>query len=85
MKKTISIEYPESPANSLQLTGKAFENEMKRSALVKLYEMGKISSGMAAQALGLSRIDFLDVLADYRVSSMGVNEPDDLNEDIENA
>ncbi len=85
MKKTISIEYPESLATSLRLTGKAFENEIKRSALVKLYEMGKISSGMAAKVLGLSRIDFLDVLAEYRVSSMGVNEPDDLNEDIQNA
>jgi len=85
MKKTISIEYPESLANSLRLAGKDFENEMKRSALVKLYEMGKISSGMAAKALELSRIDFLDLLAAYSVSSLGVNEPDDLNEDIENA
>jgi predicted HTH domain antitoxin len=85
MKKTISIEYPESLANSLRLAGKDFENEMKRSALVKLYEMGKISSGMAAKVLELSRIDFLDLLAAYSVSSLGVNEPDDLNEDIENA
>ncbi len=85
MKKTISIEYPESLANSLRLAGKDFENEMKRSALVKLYEMGKISSGMAAKVLELSRIDFLDLLAAYNVSSLGVNEPDDLNEDIENA
>jgi hypothetical protein len=35
-------------AHSLRLAGKGFENEMKRSALVKFYEMGKISSGMAA-------------------------------------
>jgi len=63
MKKTISIEYSESLANLLRLAGKDFENEMKRSALVKLYEMGKISSGMAAKVLELSRIDFLDLLA----------------------
>jgi predicted HTH domain antitoxin len=44
-----------------------FEREMKTISLVKLYELGKISSGMAAQVLGISRVAFLDVLAEYQV------------------
>ncbi len=85
MKKTISIEYPESLASSLQLSGEAFEKEIKRSALVKLYELGKVSSSLAAKVPGLSRIDLLDMLAEYKSSPFGVNERDDLNEDIQNA
>ena len=45
-----------------------FEREIKTASLVKLYEMGKISSGFAAKILGISRIDFLDRLAVYGVS-----------------
>jgi hypothetical protein len=38
MKGMINIEFPESLANSLKLSGKEFEKEMKVSSLVKLYE-----------------------------------------------
>lgn len=85
MEKTISVKYPESLANSLKLAGKDFENEIKRTSLIKLFEKGKISSGVAAKILGLQRIDFLDLLAAYKVSTFGVNDMDDLGEDISNA
>jgi len=49
MKGMINIEYPESLANSLRLRGKEFENEMKINSLVKLFELGKVSSGTAAK------------------------------------
>lgn len=53
---------------------KDFQSEMKTSSLVKLFEMGKISSGIAANVLGLSRIDFLELLAKYNVSMLGQND-----------
>ncbi len=59
--------------------------EMKTSSLVKLYELGKVSSGVAAQVLGLTRLDFLELLAKYNVSVFGGYDTDDLNEDIANA
>ena len=46
MNKVINIEYPESLANSLRLSIKDFENEIKTSSLVKLFEVGKVSSQM---------------------------------------
>ena len=61
MKGMINIEYPESLANTLRLSGKDFASEMKTTSLVKLYELGKVSSGVAAKVLGLSRLDFLDI------------------------
>jgi predicted HTH domain antitoxin len=85
MNRLIHIEYPESLANSLRLSGKDFETEMKTSSLVKLYELGRVSSGVAAQVLGLSRLDFLELLSKYKVSALGGYGTDELNEDIANA
>ena len=59
-----------------------FENEMKVSSLVKLFELGKVSSGTAAKVLHISRIEFLELLAKYKVEYLNV---EDLNEDVINA
>lgn len=53
--------------------------------MVKLYELGKISSGIAAKVLGFSRLDFLEIIGKYRVSTIDFNDDDDLNNDIANA
>jgi len=58
---------------------------MKTSSLVNLFELGKVSSGVAAKVLGLSRIDFLELLAKYKVSVLGQYDIEDLNQDIANA
>ena len=85
MNRVINIEYPESLANSLRLSAKDFESEMKTSSLVKLFEIGKVSSGTAAKVLGLTRVDFLDLLSKYKVSVLGQYDFNDLREDIANA
>jgi len=85
MKGMINVEYPESLANKLRLQGKDFENEMKTSSLVKLFELGKVSSGTAARVLGLTRVEFLELLVKYKVSVLGAYDSDELNEDINNA
>ena len=40
----------------------------REALLVRLYDQGVISSGWAAQTLGVSRHAFLDLLGAYRVS-----------------
>lgn len=85
MKGMINIEYPESLANTMRLSGKDFESEIKTSSMVKLYELGRVSSGIAARVLGLSRLDFLELLVKYNVSVLGGYDTDELNEDIANA
>lgn len=82
MTKIISVEYPEYLANSLRMSESDFETEMKVSALVKLFELGKVSSGTAAKVLGISRSDFLDLLGKYKVTFFN---SDDLKEDLKNA
>lgn len=82
MAETIKIDYPEYLANSMRMNKDDFGKEMKVSALVKLFELGKVSSGVAAKVLKITRIEFLELLAKYKVSFLDV---DDLKEDLDNA
>ena len=51
---------------------------------VKLYEMKKLSSGMAAELAGMDRIGFLLRLPDYGVSVIDLDD-NELRADIEHA
>lgn len=82
MAQTILIEYPDYLANSMRLNKEDFGKKVKLSSLVKLFELGKVSSGIASKVLNMSRIEFLELLSKYNVSFL---HSDDLAEDIENA
>ena len=85
MKQSISINYPESLAFSLKMDNNEFKHEMKTISLVKLYELGKISSGTAAGLLNLKRIEFLDLLKKYNVSYFYKGLENELESDFANA
>lgn len=85
MEHTISINYPKSLAFSLKMNHKEFQDEMKILSLVKLYELGKVSSSFAAKLLGISRIDFLEMLGKYNVSYFTEELVNELDTDLENA
>ncbi len=40
----------------------------QEALLIRLFQQDEISSGYAAQVLGISRRDFLDLLGQYQVS-----------------
>lgn len=83
--QTISIDYLETLAFSLKMDSAEFRHEVKTLSLVKLYELGKISSGRAADLLNISRVDFLDLLAKYQVSYFANTSKDELIADFDNA
>jgi len=85
MERLISVTYPESLANSLKLADKEFEKEIKTLSMMKLYELGKISSGTASKILGINRVDFIEKIGEYGVSVFNFYDEDELNEDIANA
>jgi predicted HTH domain antitoxin len=85
MENQIAISYPESLAFSLKMGNQEFKHEMKIISLVKLYEMGKISSGFAARLLSISRIDFLEYLPKYNVSFFHKDLENELESDLKNA
>jgi len=72
----VVIELP----NELDLS----ETEIKVATFIKLYELGKISSGEAAKILGISRLEFLDLLGKYKVQ-ISPDEEEELLKDIKNA
>ena len=50
----------------------------------KLFVDGKLSSGQAADIVGLSKRSFIEILGKYEVSVFG-NSEDELDNDIKNA
>ena len=58
--------------------------EVSMAAAVKLYELGKLSAGAAAELAGIPKPLFLSRLADYGVPTFGLTE-EELREDLKNA
>jgi len=50
--------------------------ELRLAAAVKLYEMGRLSSGAAAKLAGIPRVVFLSKLADYGVDTFRLSPHD---------
>jgi len=84
MTVEISVRIPEEPLISLKEDPESFAHELQMLAAVKLYELGKLSSGRAAQLAGVTRVEFLLALGNYHVSPF-VLDAETLAEDIANA
>jgi predicted HTH domain antitoxin len=79
--KTISLELPEVAFSTMRMDRAELATEMRNAALVKWYELGKISQGRAAEILGLSRRAFIDLLGRYQVSPFQYT-PDELMHEL---
>ncbi len=84
MTVEISVRIPEEPLISLKEDPESFAHELQMLAAVKLYELGKLSSGRAAQLAGVTRVEFLLALGNYHVSPFAL-DAETLAEDIANA
>lgn len=84
MSHKLTITYPETFPDALQQTREQFEQEVKWAMAVKLFEMKRLSSGMAAALIGTDRISFLLTLNRYGVPMIDLTE-EELVSDLENA
>ena len=50
-------------------------------AALKMFELGKVSSGKAAELAGMSRVEFLETCGRYRVSVFNY-APEELEKEI---
>jgi predicted HTH domain antitoxin len=65
--RQIVIDIPEGVLLAEKTDEQSFAREIRLLAAVKLYEMGRLSSGRAAELAGMSRVEFLLALGRYQV------------------
>jgi predicted HTH domain antitoxin len=73
--KPLVLNLPDDLPHSVALTPQELESQVRLMAALKMFELGKLSSGKAAELAGLSKADFLEACGRYRVSVF--NYPDD--------
>jgi len=69
--KQLVLSYPDDLPQSVQLTEQELALQVRLMAALKMFELGKLSSGKAAELAGMSRAEFLDACGRYRVSPIG--------------
>lgn len=79
-----TISYPPEVLWALQKEPQEFESEARLLLALKLYETGKLTSGLAARLADIPRVTFLFLLGQHGLSPFG-EEPDELERDLHNA
>jgi len=77
----------EIPDRSLEALGDSLEaagKELRLAAAMKLYEIGRLTSGGAAELAGIARVEFLARLRDYGIPTFRLTD-EELREDVESA
>ena len=71
----LNIKYPAGFEHAVHMTKEEIEQHIRLMAALKMFELGKISSGKASELAGMSRSEFLEACGRYRVSIF--NYPDE--------
>ncbi|MEM7049239.1 MAG: UPF0175 family protein [Acidobacteriota bacterium] len=82
--RALTIPYSDDLLLSLKETPEEFEAEARLLLAVKLYELGRLTTGRAAELAGVGRAEFLFLLGRFGLSPMGV-DPEELEQDLANA
>ena len=59
---------PENFEMAVHLTRPELDHHLRLMAALKMFELGQISSGKAAELVGMTRVDFLHTCGRYRIS-----------------
>lgn len=78
----ISIKFPENFELAIQTTAEELEAQIRLMAALKMFELGKLSSGKAAELAGVSRVDFFEMCGRYKVSVFNY-DPEELEAELE--
>ncbi len=79
--RQIVIDVPETVLLAEKTDSVSFGREMRILSAIKLFELGRLSSGRAAELAGMSRIEFLQALDRYKVFPFAAELSDLENQD----
>ena len=81
---TITLTMPEQIQHALNRTPTEMGRDVKLYAALMLFQLGKFSSGMAAQMAGVSRVEFLYLCGEYGISVFQYT-PEELEAELSHA
>lgn len=79
--KEATLPYPDQLADTLEVGEEELPRELAFLAAAKLYEMGRLSSGQAAELARMDRVAFLQRLAAAGVPAINLRD-DEIREEI---
>lgn len=77
----LRIKYPSGFELAVHMTKEELEHHIRLMAALKMFELGKVSSGKAAELAGMSRIEFLETCGRYSVSPFNYS-PQEAEEEL---
>jgi predicted HTH domain antitoxin len=79
--KMLTVPYPQNFELAVSTTAEELEAQVRLMAALKMFELGKLSSGKAAELAGMSRVEFFEMCGRYRVSVFNY-DPEDLENEL---
>ncbi|MBI5648876.1 MAG: UPF0175 family protein [Chloroflexi bacterium] len=87
-ERAITLELPDDLDLAVKTTPAELGAQIRLMAALKMFELGKLSSGKAAELAGMSRIEFFEMCGRYRVPVFNYKPEEleaELKQDIEQA
>lgn len=72
--KVLPITIPQGLPQALKMSDEEFLKEARILLAAKLYELGRVSLGIAAQIAGTDRLTLLDLLGRYGVAAINLKD-----------
>jgi len=77
----LKIKYPSGFEHAVHMTKEEMEQHLRLMAALKMFELGKVSSGKAAELAGMSRAEFFETCGRYHVSIFNY-PPEELEQEL---
>ncbi len=78
----LQFDLPDGFAQAIHATDAELEAQIRLMAALKMFELGKLSSGKAAELAGVSRVEFFELCGRYHVPIIQM-DAEELKQELE--